>query len=165
MGELTARIIKRIDEAKEFDDFKDWLWMAGDLLRKSHGPGFYSGFKEIDQEEVTEEEGKQLREAALRAISRNSETLYAETLYVGSLLSVLRDSYDRDLLPFWIDHLAKYLGLLKQSNSIVFTILLALKDIDEPIFNKARSLCVVDIERNVNEAHEYLRKHGIVIPG
>jgi hypothetical protein len=160
MGELTARIIKRIDEAKEFSDFKDWIWMAGDLLRKSQGPGFYSGFKEIDEEEVTQEEGKQIREAALRALSRNSELAY-----LGSLLSVLRDSCDPDLLPFWVENLAKYLALLKGSNGIVYTILLALKDINEPVFENAKSLCVVDIERNVKEAFDYLRKHGIVVPG
>jgi hypothetical protein len=160
MGELTARIINGIDGAKEFNDFKDWIWMAGDLLRKSHGPGFHSGFEEIDREDVTEAEGQALKDAALRALTRN-----CEPMYVHSFLAVLRDSYDRDLSPLWIEYLTKYLALLKQSNAIVFTILLALKDIDEPVFEGAKSLCAIDVERNIKEAQEYLRKHGILIPG
>ena len=160
MGELTSRILLQIENSKESDDIKDWIWMAGDLIQHAASPGFYSGFKEIDLENVSEEESKALQEAALKALTRNSDPAW-----VGSFLSVLRDAHDRDLMPLWIDHLARYLSLLKQSNAIVYTILLALKDLDEPVFENARSLCIVDVERNVAEAFEYLRRHNIIVPG
>jgi hypothetical protein len=160
MGELASRVLQQIEDAKNFDDIKDWIWMAGDLIRHAASPEFYSGFKEIDREDVSEAERKALQEAALRALTRNSDPGW-----VGSFLSVLRDAQDRDLMPLWIDHLSRYLSLLKNSNGIVFTILLALKDLDEPVFENAGSLCIVDIERNVTEAFEYLRRHNIIVPG
>ena len=160
MGELTKRIVQQIEDAKNFDEIKDWIWMAGELLQHADSPKYYSGFKEIDDEQISPEERRTLYEASLRALTRSSDLPW-----IGSFLSVLKDANDPDLKPLWIDHLARYLNLLKQSNGIVFTVLLALKELDEPIFENARSVCVVDVERNVSEAFEYLRRHNILIPG
>lgn len=160
MGELTARVIDGINNAKEFKDFADWIWMAGDLIRRASSPGFHSGFEEIDQEQVSEEERQKLREAVLNALPRNEEPLY-----VGSLLGALRCTYDLDLIPLWVEYLTKYLSLLRASNGAVFSILLALKEIDEPIFVGAKNLCAIDIERNAEEARKYLLRHGIHVPG
>lgn len=33
MGELTTEMIRKTNEAKNFDDIEDGMWMAGDLLR------------------------------------------------------------------------------------------------------------------------------------
>ena len=160
MGELTKGILKKIDEAKEFNDIKDWIWMAGDLIRHADSPGFHSGFEEIDREVVSSDERNALQKAALAALTRNSDPMWA-----GSFLSVLRDAHDDALLPLWIEYLARYQSLLKRANGNVFTILLALKELHEPVFVKAQSLCAIDVERNVKEADEYLSRHGILIPG
>jgi hypothetical protein len=159
MGELTARILRKIDDAKDFDDIKDWIWMAGDLLRLAASPGFHSGFEEIDREVVSDDERKALQEAALTALIRNPEPMWE-----ASFLSVLRDAHDASLLPLWIEYLTKYQSLLKQSNAIVFTILLALKELQEPIFAKAQSLNSIDVERNLREADLYLLGRGIKTP-
>lgn len=160
MGELTARVINGINSSKEFEDFAGWIWMAGDLIRRASSPGFHSGFEDVDRENVSNEERNALQKALLSALDRNSDPLY-----VCSILSALRGTFDRDLLPLWIEQLIKYLGQLKQSNAIVFTILLALKDLDEHVFAEAQSLCVIDVERNVKEAERYLRRQDIVVPG
>lgn len=159
MGELTARVINGINNSKEFKDFADWIWMAGDLIRRASSPGFHSGFEEIDHEEVSDTELQQLREAVLSALRRNEDPLY-----VGSLLSALRDTFDRDLIPLWIEYLTKYLSLLKTSNVVVYTILLALKEIGEPVFSGATSLCAIDVERNIDQAQNYLHERGINVP-
>jgi hypothetical protein len=160
MGELTTRVLGKLQAAESFDEIKDWIWMAGDLIRKASSPGFHSGFEEIDREQVSVAERTELREAALSALSRSSDPNY-----VTSLLNVLRCTGDNDLLPLYVEYLAKYLQLLKTSNIVVFSILLALGDIREPVFEGTTSRCVLDIERNVKEAFEFLRKRGIVVPG
>ena len=158
MGKLTACIVQGIENAREFDDFSEFIWMAGDLIRKSTGMEYHSGFEEVDREEVSEAEGKLLKEAILRALPRNSDPAY-----VGSLLSALRQTFDPDLLPLWNQYLAKYLGLMKQSSALVFNILLALGDLGQPVFQGRRARCVVDMEVNLNEADAYLLKRGVKI--
>lgn len=160
MGELTRGVIQKIEKAKEFDDIKDWIWMAGDLMRRASSSGFCSAFKEIDQEVVDDDERTALKNAALNALTRNFDPMW-----VQSFLSVLRGANDSDLLQVWIEHLTQFQSTLKESNGIVFNILLALKDLGEPVFQDARSLCVVDVDRNMAEADKYLRKHDILIPG
>lgn len=160
MGELTQKILQKIDDAAEFDDIRDWIWMAGELLRHAHSSGYRSGFEEIDRESVSHGEQEALRESSLRALTRNPDPMW-----VGSFLSVLRDSSDQGLLPLWIEYLTKFQTQLKQANAIVFTILLALKDLNQPVFTKARSLCSSDVEQNISEADKYLRQHNILIPG
>lgn len=159
MGELTARVIDGINNSKESKNFANWIWMAGDLIRKASSPGFHSGFEEIDREEVSDEERQKMREAVLKALPRNDDPLY-----IGSLLQVLRQTYEKDLIPLWIEYLTKYLNLLNASNGVVWTILLALKEIGEPVFQDVGSLCSIDVERNVEEAHKYLRQRGINLP-
>jgi len=160
MGELAQKIARDIDAAKTFEDISDWIWMAGDLIRKAALPDYPSGFADIDAETVTWAERLDLKEAALRALERN-----ADPLWVVSMLSILSDTRDRDLKKLWIDSLATHLRVLKQANVIVFTALLALRDIDEPVFKGAQSLCSSDVERNITEANQYLKRHGILIPG
>jgi len=160
MGELTSRIVQKIRDSKDIDDIKDWIWMTSDLIRKADSSGFHSGFEEIDREEVSLSERNELREAALQALSRNSDPHF-----VGAFIYVLTCTGDHDLLPLYVEYLTKYLELLKVSNHIVFSILLGLGDIGEQVFEGVRSRCVVDVERNVKEAFEFLRKRGIIVPG
>jgi len=81
------------------------------------------------------------------------------------MLGVLADTHDRDLKKLWIDVLARHLSAVKRANIIVFTVLQALRQIDEPVFEGVQSLSAADIERNVSEANRYLKRHGIIIPG
>ncbi len=134
--------------------------MASDLIRKAAQPEYSSGFKEIDAETVTWSERLDLKEAALRALERNTDPLW-----LMSMLGVLGNTRDRDLRKLWIKSLATHLETLKLSNGIVYTILLALRDIEEPVFEGALSLSGHDVQRNVTEAFRYLERHGIIIPG
>jgi hypothetical protein len=160
MGELAQKIIRDIEAAESYEDISDWIWMAGDLIRKANSEEYHSGFEEIDRETVSWEERLQLKEATLRALERNSDPLW-----VVSMLSVLRDTGDRDLKKLWIESLANQLSVLKIANVNVFTVLLALSEMDEPVFEGVQSRCSMDIERNVSEANQYLKRHGILIPG
>ncbi len=160
MGELTTRVLNGINNAREAEDLGDCVGVAADLIRRVLSSAYLSGFEEIDQEEVGELEKTQLQEALLKALPRNSDPLY-----VCSILHALRGTCDPALRPLWIEYLTKYLGLLKSSNAVVFTILLALSDLDEPVFVGAMSRCSIDVQINVKEAQDYLRRHGIIVPG
>ena len=160
MGELTSQFLKKIQDVREAEEIEDWIWKAGDLIRRANSSGYHSGFEEIDSECVSEAEKNALQEAVLKALARTTNPSWDQ-----SFLSVLRCAGDVDMKSLWIEYLARYLTLLKQSNGIVFTALLALKELDEPIFEGAKSLAAIDVERNVNEANEYLRRHNILIPG
>jgi hypothetical protein len=94
MGQLTSRILQNVRDARTFDDIKDWIWMAGDLIRHSSSPEFHSGFEEIDSEQISREERNELKDALLQALARSDEPLF-----VGSILSALGCTFDRDLLP------------------------------------------------------------------
>ena len=159
MGEFTQKIIRDIEVAKTYEDISDWIWIAGDLIRKADQTDYPSGFAEIDRETVTSEERQLLKEAVLRALGRNSDPLW-----VCSMLWVLRKTGDQDLKKLWIDSLATHLSVLKMANVNVFTALLALSEMGEPVFEGVQSRCSIDIEQNVSEANEYLKLHGILIP-
>jgi len=159
MGELVTKVVRDIDAAQTFEDIKDWIWMAGDLIRRAAQPD-YPSFPELDGETVTWSERLDLKEAILRALERNSDPLW-----VCSMLSVLKKTGDRDLKKLYINALAAYLTVLKQANVVVYTSLIALREIDEPIFDGASSSCSIDYDKNVNEANQYLKRHGILIPG
>ncbi len=160
MGELTARVLDQINNAKQFEDLDDCIWIAGDLMRKAAVPAFHSGFEEIDREAVNDDERRQLREAILNALPRNSDPRF-----VGSLLSALSNALDRDLVPLWTAYLATYLGQLKGSNAIIHSVLIALNDVGElvrEIGPSGRSL--MDVERNIKDADAYLLERGIRVP-
>jgi hypothetical protein len=78
---------------------------------------------------------------------------------------VLASTGDRDLKKLWIESLANHLNVLKRANAIVYTTLVALQHIDEPVFEENPSTCLVDYERNITEANHYLKRHGILVPG
>jgi hypothetical protein len=153
MGELTSRILQIVKAAQSVDDFKDSIWIAGELFRHESSPEYHSGFKDIDSEEVSLEERDQLKDALLEALSRSAEPLFA-----GSLLSALSCTGDRDLLPLWVDSLQKHSDLLRTYNALVYMELLALRDLGELVFKEGKSLCGADMEINLKEAHAYLSR-------
>jgi hypothetical protein len=160
MSELASQILEKIEAAKEYEDIKYWIWMACELIRRGVNPDYQGGLEETDREIVTENEAKELKEAALRALPRNSDPYW-----IGSFLSMLRYTCDADLKPLWIEYLERHLGLLKRSNAIVHTVLIALWEMDE-IDRQApgggRSMADVDL--NIAEAQDYLQKHEIKVP-
>jgi len=160
MGKLTAEIIRKTNEANDINDIKDWMWMAGELLRRASVPTYQSGEKEIDDEEISGKERAELKGALLGALSRSSDPSY-----VCSILTALSYTYDRDLLPLWVHYLSEHLRNLKRSNNIVHTALIALRDLDElvrEIGPGGRSMA--DVDRNIDDAQRYLLTQGIKIP-
>jgi hypothetical protein len=84
---------------------------------------------------------------------------------VGSILSALSYTSDADLLPLWIDYLIRYLELLKASNAVVHSVLIALDDLGELVHEigpSGRSLA--DVDRNIADAQRYLLGRGIKVP-
>ncbi len=161
MGELTSRVLQKIRDAQTFDDVDNFIWIAGELVRREASKEFHSGYKDIDEEEVSLEERDQLKDALLEALARTSEPRF-----VGSLLSALSATGDRDLLPLWVEHLAKYLEQLKASNAVVHSVLNALNDIGEleREIRPSGGRSAADVDLNIEEAQKYLLKRGIKVP-
>jgi hypothetical protein len=159
MGELTQKVVRDIEAAKTYEDIRDWIRMAGELIRKADQPD-YGSYAEIEAETVSWTERYDLKEAALCALERNSDPAWTQ-----SMLSVLSRTGDLDLKKLWIDSLKTHLNALKRANAIVYTALQALRESGEPIFEGgADSVCSIDMDRNVEEAQKVLEKHGIRIP-
>jgi hypothetical protein len=160
MGALVQRIIKELNNAKGIDDFGDCMWMASDLIRRASSQGYLSGFEAIDREDVSEAEGKEIQDALLRALPRNTNPRW-----VGAILSALSSSRDPSLKQLWVDYLAKYLENLNAANGVVYTALGALHDLGEPVFESNLSgRGLTEVERNIDRAHRYLHERGITIP-
>ena len=160
MGILVQRIIKELNKAKGIEDFGDCLWMASELIRKASLPGYHSGFEAIDREDVSEAEGKEIQDALLRALPRDTNPRW-----VGGILSALSSSRDPSLRQLWVDYLAQYLEELLAANGVVYTALGALHDLGEPVFESNFSgRGLVEVERNIDRAHRYLHERGITIP-
>jgi len=160
MGKLVQRTIENLDNAKTVNDLQSCLWVAGDLLRKLSSTNFRSQFEEIDRENVSELEAKQLEQALLNALPRNPDPRW-----VGQILSGLSSSRDVSLTHLWIDHLAKYLEILKAVNGILYTALTALNDLGEPVFEESqRSRSITEIEQTVESTSRYLHQRGISVP-
>jgi hypothetical protein len=160
MGELTRRVLNEINNAEEVGEMVDCIGIASDLIRRSFSTGYQSGIEDIDKEEVGDNERTQLQDALLKALPRSMDPQH-----VCPILHALKGTSDPTLKPLLVEYLANYLRLLKGSNAVVFTILLALSDLGEPIFVGKKSRCSIDIEINVQEAQNYLLRRGIKVPG
>jgi hypothetical protein len=160
MGKLTQEIITKLNEYKPGIDINDCLWISGDLLAKYKSKNFKSGFEYIDQETVSEEEYKNLKEALLNLLNRNSEMHL-----IQGIISALRMTYDHTLIPLYSKYLKQSLENLKINNGIVYQCLLALGDIEEDVLERegnSSSQSLMDIEKNVRQADNYLRKKDII---
>lgn len=158
MGELTQKVIRDIEAAQSYEDICNWIWMAGELIRKADQPD-YGSYAEIEAEAVTWEERFELKEAVLLALERNSDPPW-----VQSMLSVLSRTGDRDLKKLWISSLHTHLNVLKRANAILYTALQGLRESGEPVFEGGDCISLADVDRNVEEAHKVLENHGIRIP-
>jgi hypothetical protein len=159
MSELTQRVIADLDGAKDAESLSRPAWMASDLIRKSLSPGYNSGFVEIDRETVTDVERQQLRDALMNALARNDEPRF-----VAQTLDALTSCRDRSLLPLLIDYLTKYLQMLNAANGALYSVLVGLDAIDEPVFAGRLNRSAIEIERNRTSAQNYLHERGIDVP-
>jgi hypothetical protein len=163
MGNLAKSVIERMKSAKTVEDLDGWVWKASDLLAKSHLKEYHSGFAEIDDEMVSPDESDQLRSALLEALNRNSDPRF-----VSQIIYALGSARDESLKQLYVDYLARYLQQLKGSNSVVHAALLALSEIDEPVYERSSdgtsSQSLIDVDKNIRQAHQYLEKHQIIVP-
>jgi hypothetical protein len=163
MGELTQKIITEIKEWNNDRDIKDSLWIAGDLLAKVKTNNYHSGFDFIDAENVTAAECQELQTALLDLLARNDDLQI-----IAGVISALDKCADKRLKEFYINCLQQSLKALKIHNGIVYQSLMALEHINEEIFerddnsNSAQSL--MEVEKNIRQADQYLQKREIVIP-
>lgn len=158
MGELTKSIIQRVKAAKTAEDLEGWVWKASDLMAKTSMQEYHSGFAEIDAEVVTPDERDQLRSALLEALNRNSAPNF-----VSPIIDALGSTHDKSLRPLFVDYLTRYLRQLKDNNYVVYATLLALHDIGESVYEKNSSgQSVIEIDKNIRQAHEYLSRQGII---
>jgi hypothetical protein len=163
MGNLAKSVIERMKSAKTVEDLDGWVWKASDLLAKTHFKEYHSGFAEIDEEVVSSDERGQLQSALLEALNRNTNPRF-----VSQIISALGSARDESLKQLYVDYLARYLRQLKGSNGVVYTALLALSEIGEPVYERSldatSSQSLIDVDKNIRQAHRYLEKHQIVVP-
>ena len=163
MGNLTKSVIERMNSAKTVEDLEGWIWKASDLLAKSHFREYHSGFAEIDDEVVSSDERGQLRSALLEALNRNSDPRF-----VSQIIDALGSTRDESLKHLYVDYLTRYLRQLKASNGVVYAALQALSEIEEPVYEQnpdgTSSQSLVDVDKNIRQAHRYLEKNQIVVP-
>jgi hypothetical protein len=163
MGSLAKSVIERMKAAKTVEDLDGWVWKASDLLAKFHFKEYHSGFAEIDAETVSPDERDQLRSALLEALNRNSDPRF-----VSQIISAIGSACDESLKQLYLDYLARYLQQLKASNAVVYAALLALSEIGEPVFERHQdgtsSQSLIDVDKNIRQAHGYLEKHQIIVP-
>jgi len=163
MSDLVEETLKRLDSAVSPRDFDDCLWVAGDLIRKMSMQDFRSGFDWIDREEVTAADAEQLKLALVRALERSSDPRLK-----GSVLSFLGGSLDRQYLELYRRLLAEHLEALKAHNGVVYSALIALDNLGEPVLERdpdgRSSQSLMQVEQNVRQADDYLRTLGIVHP-
>jgi hypothetical protein len=157
MGELAKNIIQRVKTARTAEDLEGWVWKASDLMAKSSMQEYHSGFAEIDAEVVSSDERDQLQSALLEALNRNSEPRF-----VSQIIDALGSAHDKSLRSLYVDYLVRYLRQLKDNNHIVYAALLALHNIGEPVYEKDSSgQSLIEIDKNIRQAHGYLSKQGI----
>jgi hypothetical protein len=163
MGNLTKSLIERMKSAKTAEDLEGWVWKTSDLLVKSHFKEYHSGFAEIDDEVVSSDERDHLRSALLEALNRNSEPRF-----VSPIINALARTRDESLKQLYVDYLARYLRQLKDCNGVVYAALLALSELDEPVYERrsdgSSSQGLTDVDKNMRQASRYLEKHQIIVP-
>ena len=163
MGDLTKRVIDRLKRAHSTDDLAGCIWIAADLLRKFRSPSYKSGSAEVELEEIIADEQIQIQKALIEALDRNSDPKF-----VSQIINALSCAGDPTLKELYVDYLARYLMQLKGSNGVVYAALLALDELDENVYEKnpdgSTSQSVMDVDKNIRQAHQFLEKLGVIIP-
>jgi hypothetical protein len=163
MSALVKRVVEQLKSAKSLNDLESCAWVASDLLRKFQSIGYHSGFPEIDQEEVTEEEKLLIQKSLIEALSSSSDPKF-----VSSILSALGSARDRTLQPLFVNYLGQYLKQLKWSNGVVSAALMGLHELGEDVYEEnsdgSTSHSVIDVDKNIRQAQQYLQKFDVMVP-
>jgi hypothetical protein len=163
MGILTQQVIAGLHQGASEGELHEHLRKAADLLVKTANPNYRSGYDDIDTEQVSQVEGEQLKQAVVMII----ESSHDPTILTSAFF-VLGKSYDAAFKEVYLEHLHASLSRLKQYNGLVFQLLIALDNLREDIFERDEhgqsSQSVLDIEKNVRQAQNYLMRHDIVVP-
>ena len=164
MSNLTDKIVSQINSAKTVEDLDGCAWVAGDLLKKAHSPNYHSGFEYIDSEEITTADAERIQTALLEALGRNPDARF-----VGCILSALNGSQDKSLKRVYLENLAQHLRKLKASNSVVYSALLGLETLGESVYERnpksgSTSQSLIEVDKNIRQAHKYLETLGIIEP-
>jgi|SRR5579859_964558 len=160
MNALTQELLKKIEEASTARELDGWIWKVGDLIAKSSHKEYHSGFLEIDSIEVSPEESEILKLALLEALKRSSDPSF-----VSQILNSLIMTLDPNLKTLYLSYLERYSRQLKDCNHVVYSVLDGLnrlgEDVYEPNERGGSSQSVIDINKNVRQAHRYLAGMGI----
>ncbi len=163
MSELIEKIVAQLNSASTVEDLDGCAWVAGDLLEKAHSQNYLSGFEHIDREEVSEADAQRIQTALLEALPRNSDGKF-----VGCILSALSVSQDKSLKRVYEENLVQHLRKLKASNSAVYSALQGLDTLGESVYEVnpggGSSQSLIDVDKNIRQAHKYLQALGIVEP-
>jgi hypothetical protein len=163
MGTLAQQVIARLQQTERADEFHESIGLAADLLAKAANPNYHSDTNDIDMESVSPVEGEQLQRALVAIIQsgHNPATL-------ASAIFALGKSYDPTLKELYTAQLQASLHHLKQYNGLVYQLLIALSNIREDVFERDQygqsSQSLLNVEKNVRQAQDYLLRHDIAVP-
>ncbi|HEY7546228.1 MAG TPA: hypothetical protein VID27_15165 [Blastocatellia bacterium] len=132
--------------------------IAGELLARSKFSNYRSGFDDIDAEQATDEEIEDIKKVLVEYLEKHEDPRK-----FGGALCALGKSYDPTFLPIYIAKLEQILRSLLDCNGALFQALVVLNRFGEPVF-EGTSQSIEEVGRHVEQAREYLKKHGILVP-
>ena len=158
MAELTRSFIARL-RADDPTLRKD-LWRISDLLRKAWSQEYWSGFEEIDSEEISTEEALELRGALLDAYHRASNKTDS-----WGLLDTLARAYEESIKDDLVKQLHLALEMQRAASGLLWQTLRGLDDVGEQVWEPSEnSLGLPYVEMNIRAADRYLQKRRILVP-
>jgi hypothetical protein len=156
----VGEILRKIETAQTYQDLEEWIWIAGDFIAKTTFGEYHSGFPEVDAVVVSREDGEKLKTALLAALQRSSEPRF-----VSQILDCLMMTKDSNLKSLYVSYLEQYLHQLKDCNGVVYSALNALSRLGEDVYERNErggiSQSLIEIDKNVRQAHRYLASMGI----
>lgn len=160
MSALVQELLRKIEAASTARELDGWIWKVGDLIAKTSHKEYHSSFLEIDSIHVSPDEGEMLKLALLEALKRNSDPSF-----VSQILDSLIMTVDPNLKPLYVSYLERYSRQLKDCNHVVYSVLNGLNRLGEDAYERSEgavsSQSVIDIDKNVRQAHRYLASMGI----
>ena len=161
MGQLTQNIIEVLKFKTDQELIEENLWIAGDLLAKYRATSYYSGFSAVDSETVSQEEFEELKQALLNRLQSSKDPKI-----ISVLIGEMSKSGDKAYKQIYFDNLQKSLELLKVHNGVVYQCLIALDYLKEDVLERdekgGSSQSLIEVDKNIRQAHNYLLKHNII---
>lgn len=165
MSELIEKVVNSLKQDTDFETLEDSICTAADVLCRSVNKDYRSGFPEIDSQEISAEEIKELEEALIDIFNR-SDKVQIKT----SAIWALGKSHSPKHKELYIKYLQESLQKLLVYNKAVFETLSTLRQIDpEPFIKQEKEAAAnnaqeaTTVDKEIREAHEYLLKHDIYV--